>query len=80
MRERSPFSMRSTPGGFGGGASLRADLTRPAGPPSESFFNDFSFIFLVTFFEGFWEDTGCILEPFWSSKCIKKALKNGLLV
>ena len=71
--------MRSTPGGFGGWASPDRDLTRPAGPPFDLFFIDFSFVFLFTFFEGFWEDSGAILESFWRSKSIKNALKNVLI-
>ena len=29
--------------------------------------------------DGFGEDYGGILEPFWNSKSIKNALKNGLI-
>ena len=66
-------------GGFGGVVSPEPDLTRPAGPPFDLFFSDFSFVFLFIFFDGFWEDSGAILEPCWRLKSIKNALKNVLI-
>ena len=74
--------MRSTPGGFGGWSLRWQDLTRPAGPFWLIFQLIFHWFFLCVFvyiFDGFREDSGAILEPFWRSKSIKNALKNVLI-